>query len=92
MHLTPVQDQAIAARMALIVGVATFDRLFSGAEFDKVDGDMRAFPCCRHTRSVGRHRFRSGREHARSVSRRWRDHPFSQGGRLGKCHAIHLNG
>jgi hypothetical protein len=40
MHLTPVQDQAIAARMALIVGGATFDRLFSGVRFDEVDGDV----------------------------------------------------
>jgi hypothetical protein len=40
MHLTPVQDQAIAARMALIVGSATFDRLFVGVRFDEVDGDI----------------------------------------------------
>jgi hypothetical protein len=40
MQLTPVQDQAIAARMALIVGSATFDRLFAGARFDEVDGDI----------------------------------------------------
>jgi hypothetical protein len=40
MHLTPVQDQAIAARMALIVGGVTFDRLFAGARFDEVDGDV----------------------------------------------------
>jgi hypothetical protein len=40
MHLTPVQDQAIAARMALIVGGATFDRLFVGVRFDEVDGDV----------------------------------------------------
>jgi hypothetical protein len=40
MHLTPVQDQAIAARMALIVGGATFDRLFAGVRFDEVDGDV----------------------------------------------------
>src|ERR1700730_16486143 len=33
MQLSPVQDQAIAARMALIVGSATFDRLFTGARF-----------------------------------------------------------
>jgi hypothetical protein len=30
MKLTPVQDQAIAARMALVVGGTTFDRLFAG--------------------------------------------------------------
>jgi hypothetical protein len=40
MQLTPVQDQAIAARMALIVGSATFDRLFAGVRFDEVDGDI----------------------------------------------------
>jgi hypothetical protein len=40
MHLTSVQDQAIAARMALIVGAITFDRLFAGVRFDEVDGDI----------------------------------------------------
>ena len=40
MRLSPVQDQAIAARMALIVGGATFDRLFAGVRFDEVDGDF----------------------------------------------------
>jgi hypothetical protein len=38
--LTSVQDQAIAARMALIVGGDTFDRLFVGVRFDEVDGDV----------------------------------------------------
>ena len=40
MQLTPVQDQTIAARMARIVGGATFDRLFVGVRFDEVDGDI----------------------------------------------------
>ena len=40
MHLTSVQDQAIAARMALIVGGATFDRLFAGVRFDEAEGDV----------------------------------------------------
>jgi len=40
MRLTAVQDQAIAARMALIVGSATFDRLFVAVRFDEVDGDV----------------------------------------------------
>ena len=40
MRLTAVQDQAIAARMALIVGGATFDRLFLAVRFDEVDGDI----------------------------------------------------
>jgi hypothetical protein len=38
MHLTLVQDQAITARMALVVGSETFDRLFAGVRFDEVDG------------------------------------------------------
>jgi hypothetical protein len=40
MHLTTVQDQAITAHMALIVGSATFDRLFAGVWFDELDGDL----------------------------------------------------
>jgi hypothetical protein len=40
MQLTEVQDQAIQARMALIVGARTFDRLFAGARFDEADGDI----------------------------------------------------
>jgi hypothetical protein len=40
MHLTDVQDQAIQARMALIVGAKTFDRMFAGVRFDEVDGDI----------------------------------------------------
>jgi hypothetical protein len=40
MQLSLVQNQAIAARMALIVGGATFDRLFAGVRFDEVDGDI----------------------------------------------------
>jgi hypothetical protein len=40
MQLSTVEDQAITARMALIVGANTFDRLFSGIRFDEVDGDI----------------------------------------------------
>jgi hypothetical protein len=40
MILTPIQDHAISARIALIVGGTTFDRLFSGIRFDEVDGDI----------------------------------------------------
>ena len=40
MQLTSVQDQEITARMALIVGGVTFDRLFAGVRFDEVDGDV----------------------------------------------------
>ena len=38
--LTPVQDQAIAARMALIVGAETFDRLFQGIRFAEIKDDF----------------------------------------------------
>ena len=38
MKLLPVQDQAIQARMALIVGAKTFDRLFAGIRFEQLDG------------------------------------------------------
>ena len=40
MQLTEVQDQAVQARMALIVGARTFDRLFAGVRFDEADGDI----------------------------------------------------
>jgi hypothetical protein len=40
MKLSLVQDQAIAARMALIVGADNFDRLFRGVQFEEVDGDI----------------------------------------------------
>jgi hypothetical protein len=38
MKLGKIQDQAIQARMALIVGADTFDRLFAGIRFDELDG------------------------------------------------------
>jgi hypothetical protein len=40
MRLSTIEDQAIAARMAIIMGGATFDRLFAGVRFDEVDGDI----------------------------------------------------
>ncbi|WP_407122381.1 hypothetical protein [Bradyrhizobium sp. STM 3561] len=40
MMVTDVHDQAIAARMALIVGADRFDRLFRAVRFDEVDGDI----------------------------------------------------
>ncbi|WP_225121608.1 hypothetical protein [Bradyrhizobium sp. BRP22] len=40
MDLTQVEDQAIQARIALIVGTRTFDRLFAGIRFDELDGDI----------------------------------------------------
>jgi len=38
--LTLLQDQAIAARMALIVGAPTFDRLFLGIRFAEIEGEF----------------------------------------------------
>jgi hypothetical protein len=38
MKLDPVQDYAIQARLALVVGAKTFDRLFAGIRFDELDG------------------------------------------------------
>jgi len=35
-----IRAQAIAARMALIVGAASFDRLFAGVRFDEVVMDI----------------------------------------------------
>jgi hypothetical protein len=40
MQLTSVQNQAITARMALIVGADNFDRLFRGIQFDEFDGTV----------------------------------------------------
>jgi hypothetical protein len=40
MKLSLIQNLAIQARMAAVVGAETFDRLFAGIEFDEVDGDI----------------------------------------------------
>jgi hypothetical protein len=40
MKISLVQDQAIAARMALVVGADNFDRLFRGISFDEFDGTV----------------------------------------------------
>ena len=40
MHLSLVEEQAIAARMALVVGAKEVDRLFLGVQFSEVDGDI----------------------------------------------------
>jgi hypothetical protein len=40
MLLTSLQDQATTARMALIVGSDTFDRLFAGIRFDEIVRDI----------------------------------------------------
>ncbi|OPY95939.1 hypothetical protein A5906_05685 [Bradyrhizobium sacchari] len=38
--LTLVQDQAIQALMAGIVGAKTFDHVFAGIRFDEIEGTM----------------------------------------------------
>ncbi len=40
MRVTEIQDLAIQARMALIIGAKTFDRLFAGIRFDELDGSL----------------------------------------------------
>lgn len=40
MKLSLIQDQAIQALTAGAVGAETFDRLFAGIRFDKLDGTM----------------------------------------------------
>ncbi|WP_441242537.1 hypothetical protein [Tardiphaga sp. 768_D3_N2_1] len=40
MHLSPVQDLAIQALTANLVGAEEFDRLFLGVEFIEVEGDI----------------------------------------------------
>ncbi|QAU36674.1 hypothetical protein XH86_02430 [Bradyrhizobium guangdongense] len=40
MKLTRVQDHAIQALMAGIVGAETFDQVFAGIRFDEVEGSM----------------------------------------------------
>jgi hypothetical protein len=40
MDISEIQDLAIQARMALIVGAKTFDRLFAGIRFDEADGGL----------------------------------------------------
>jgi hypothetical protein len=40
MKLTEIQNLAIQARMALMVGAKTFDRLFAGIRFDEADGPL----------------------------------------------------
>ena len=37
MDISEIQNLAIPARMALIVGAKTFDRLFAGIRFDEAD-------------------------------------------------------
>ena len=40
MKLTEIQNLAIQARMALIVGAETFDRLFAGIRFAEAEGGL----------------------------------------------------
>jgi hypothetical protein len=40
MRLSLVQEQAITARIALVVGAKEFDRLFQGVQFSEADGDI----------------------------------------------------
>ena len=40
MKISLVQDQAITARMAAVVGADNFDRLFRGIQFDEFDGNV----------------------------------------------------
>jgi hypothetical protein len=40
MKLSEIQDQAIQARVAGVVGAEVFDRLFAGIRFDEMDGTL----------------------------------------------------
>jgi hypothetical protein len=40
MKLTEIQNLAIQARMAGLVGADIYDRLFAGIRFDELDGDL----------------------------------------------------
>ena len=40
MKLSHLENLAIQARVALLVGAETFDRLFAGIRFDEVDGPL----------------------------------------------------
>ena len=40
MKLTEIQNLAIQARMAGIVGAEIYDRLFAGVRFDELDGGL----------------------------------------------------
>jgi hypothetical protein len=40
MKLNDIQDYAIQAMMAIVVGAEEYDRLFTGIRFDEVDGSL----------------------------------------------------
>jgi hypothetical protein len=39
-QLTEIENLAIQARMALVLGAKRFDRLFAGVRFDETDGPL----------------------------------------------------
>ncbi|CAN5509247.1 hypothetical protein BH10PSE11_BH10PSE11_13840 [soil metagenome] len=40
MRISLIEEQAITARMAMIVGAQEFDRLFLGVQFGEIEGDI----------------------------------------------------
>lgn len=40
MRITLIEEQAITARMAMVVGAEEFDRLFLGVQFGEIEGDI----------------------------------------------------
>jgi hypothetical protein len=40
MELTQIQDYAIQARLAAIIGAVVFDRVFAGVRFAEIDGSL----------------------------------------------------
>lgn len=40
MRISLVEEQAITARMAMVVGAEEFDRLFLGVQFGEIEGDI----------------------------------------------------
>lgn len=40
MRISLVEEQAITARMAMVVGAEEFDRLFLGVQFGGIEGDI----------------------------------------------------
>jgi hypothetical protein len=49
MELTQVQDFAIQARVASVIGATVFDRVFAGVKFAEIDG-----PLCMYMRETSR--------------------------------------
>ena len=40
MQLTQIQDFAIQARVASVIGATVFDRVFAGTKFAEIDGPL----------------------------------------------------